>query len=228
MHALVDCDIFCYEFGHAKGEDGLPLEWNLVEWRIDQRLEQIMEATQASSWEGFLTGRGNFREQAATILPYKGNRDRGERPFWYTGVYNYLRDLDIVTVVDGIEADDAIADQHNEKDTIVCSRDKDFRQLSGWHYSWPGYNQQERPPYYINPIDASRFLYYQLLVGDQADNILGLYGVGDKAASVLRLRFLDSERDMYEMVFSEYEKRFGGYAERFFDENMKLLKLGTH
>lgn len=228
MHALVDCDIFCYELGSALGEDNLPLEWNLIEWRLDNKIENILDATQASSWTGFLTGPGNFREQVATILPYKGQRNREGRPFWYQGIYNYLKSMPNMVVAIGREADDEIADRHDTRNTVCCSRDKDFRQLEGWHYSWPGYKQDERRPYYINRTDALRFIYYQMLVGDSADNILGLYGVGDKSAIVAALYELDHESDMSELVRTQYHKRFGGrYGDLFFEENMKLLKIGS-
>lgn len=228
MHALVDCDIFCYEFGHARQEDGTPLDWNLVVWRIDSRLAQILEATQAETWEGFLTGEGNFRDQVATILPYKGKRNRQERPFWYRDIYNYLSEYYPVTVVVGKEADDEIADRHSKESTIICSRDKDFRQLEGWHYSWPGYKQEEKSTYYIDFISGRRFLYYQLLVGDTADNILGLYGVGDKSTLVTALQTMDTEEELRSHVLDQYTKRFGNYGSQFFEENMKLLKLGSN
>lgn len=226
MLALIDCDIFCYEFGHAKGEDNLPLEWNLVEWRIDARITQILEATGAEAWDGFLTGPGNFRDKLATILPYKGNRDRGERPFWYTGVYNHLRDYYPVSVVVGKEADDEIADRHDEQCTIICSRDKDFKQLPGWHYEWPSYGSPSGRLYKIDRIEGRRSLYSQLLQGDTADNILGLFGVGPKSALVQRLHDLHTEEEMREHVLAEYRKRFGSYGEKFFQENLRLLRLG--
>lgn len=226
MLALIDCDIFCYEFGHAKNEYDQPLDWNLVVWRIENRISQILEATQAEAWDGFLTGPGNFREQVATILPYKGNRDRGERPYWYAGIYDYLSSMPNVTVVVGKEADDEIADRHSDGVTIICSRDKDFRQLTGWHYSWPSYKQEERPPYYVSDIDGQRSLYAQILTGDSADNILGLYGVGSKSTLVAKLGELSSREELLEHTYECYLSRFGAYAPTLFLENWRLLKLG--
>ena len=48
MYALLDLDILCYEMGSAKQEDGeAPLQWPLVESRVDARINQILEATEA-------------------------------------------------------------------------------------------------------------------------------------------------------------------------------------
>lgn len=226
MLALVDCDIFCYEFGSAKAEDGNPLEWNFVTDRIDRRIQTILEDTGASGWDGFLTGKNNFREKIATILPYKGNRDRGERPFWYQGIYNYLRDHYPVTVVDGKEADDEIADRHSVKSTIVCSLDKDFKQLEGWHYEWPTYRSQSGRLHYIDGVRARRNLYCQVLIGDGTDNILGIFGVGEKSAAVKRLEDLHDEEEMRQYVLAEYGRRFGTYGLQFFTETYRLVKLG--
>ena len=40
MHALIDLDILCYEMGAAKDEDGEPLDWTLVQHRVDSRIDQ--------------------------------------------------------------------------------------------------------------------------------------------------------------------------------------------
>jgi hypothetical protein len=231
VRALIDSDIFCYEIGCATQEDKkTPLEWPLVQWRVDQRIDQILEVTSAESWQGYLTGKGNFRDEAATIRPYKGHRDRSDRPYWYSGVYNYLRDSRNVTVVDGMEADDQLAIEHTGSDgnTIVCSRDKDLRQVPGWHYTWPSWKQEESKPYYISELDGLRFFYSQLLTGDRADNIPGLHGVGAKSATVSRVNEATTELEMFQEVQTQYELRFGSYWDMFMAENGALLWLLRH
>ena len=144
MYALVDLDILCYEMGSAVDEDGLPLSWPLVQSRVDSRINQILEAVEADGWQGFLTGRGNFRDEVATILPYKGQRKRHERPFWFQGVYQYLEQERGAHVVTGREADDLIVELgHDEDDVIMCSRDKDLMQAPGWHYMWKFHNSKD-------------------------------------------------------------------------------------
>lgn len=255
MHALIDLDILCYEIGSAKRENSdEPLEWPLVEWRVDARIEQILDVTEAQTWQGYLSGKGNFREKIATIRGYKETRPE-EKPFWHAGVFNYLRDNRNTIVVDGMEADDAITIAHMENlhfkeamdiwregeeirieqwdaywrsrfaGTIICSRDKDFKQVSGWHYSWPSWKQEEQVPYWITPIEGSRFFYQQLLTGDTADSIPGLYGVGERSVHVARVGEMDNELDMFNYVKKLYVKYFRNYWELFLLENGKLLWL---
>jgi len=227
MHALIDLDILCYEIGSAKDEDRIePLPWPLVKARVDARIEQIIDVTESDTWEGYLTGEGNFRKEVATIRPYKGHRPT-EKPYWYESIYNYLRDIRLGHVVDGMEADDAIVIAHmrGDGDTIICSRDKDFRQVWGWHYTWPSWKQEEQRPFWLSVVNGTRFFYKQLLTGDTADNIPGLYGVGDRSAHLGHVDDLTTELSMFEYVKEQYEKRFGSYWSMFLEENGKLLWL---
>lgn len=227
MHALLDADIFLYEMGSATDDEGNPLAWPLVQSRLELRIEGILEATKADTWQGYITGKGNFREGISSIKDYKGNRDRAGRPYWYQAVHEYLvRDRGVL-VCHGIEADDQIAMDHGEG-TIICSRDKDLKQVPGWHYSWPSWKQEEQHPYYISEVDSLRFFYSQLLTGDSTDNILGLYGVGPKSATVQRVQQLDSELEMFSEVKEQYELRFGKHWPMFLEENGALLYLLRH
>jgi len=225
MHALIDADIFRYEMGSAIDDEGFPLKWPLIQARLDERIWGILDSVEAESWQGYLTGKGNFRDHVATILPYKGTRDRGSRPFHWTSVSTYLIQSRHCVVVDGMEADDAISIEQvaNNGSTIICSRDKDLRMVPGWHYTWPSWKQEERFPYYVTEIDGLRFFYTQLLVGDRSDNILGLHGVGPKARSVGRLQELSTEEELFEEVAEQYRLRFGGWWPMFMIENGRLL-----
>ncbi len=229
MHALIDTDILCYEMGSLKDPDeGHPLPWPLVQDRINDRIESIIENSEATSWEGFLTGKGNFRDEIATIKPYKGNRNRSERPFWYQAVFNYLEKEMGCIVVHGYEADDAIATRAAQLEYfegIICSKDKDLDQIPGWHYSWTAYGQKGKGLYYITEIEGYRNLYKQLLTGDATDNIPGLYGIGSKSSVVKKIDQCVTWYEMWDLVKAEYDARFGAYSMQFMTENMNLLKL---
>jgi hypothetical protein len=228
VHALIDTDILCYEMGSLKFPDtGDPLPWPLIQDRIDQRIEQILIETEATSWQGYLTGKGNFRNVIATIKPYKGTRVPADRPFWYQAVYNYLEKDRGCLVVEGIEADDAIstAATHGRPESIICSKDKDLKQIHGWHYSWTGFGQSGSYPYYIPEEEALRNFYGQLLTGDPTDNIPGLWGVGKKSSLVLALQDMKEEQEMYNWCLKHYADRFGAYARDFLRENGVLLYL---
>lgn len=231
MHALIDCDIFCYEIGSmCNPETGVPLPWGVIKRLVDHRIEDILEKTKAESWEGFLTGPGNFRFEVATIQPYKENRgDSAEKPFWYQGIYQYLRDQRNCTVVCGREADDEMAIiQSTELGTVICTRDKDLRQVPGYHYGWESGKQKEKPVFWVNELDGFKSFMAQCLTGDPVDNIPGLYWVGENAASVRRVQQADTELQCFEIVKQEYRNRFGSYWDQFLCENGRLLWMLRH
>lgn len=231
MHALIDADIFCYEIGSMKNPDtGVPLPWPIIKRLVDERIDNILEKTEAETWQGYLTGKGNFRIDLASIQPYKDHR--GEKPFWYQGIYNYLRDSRNCDVVDDREADDAMAIQQGHSrsavlrpelaSTIICSRDKDLKQVPGWHFIWESGRQKERL-FWVSELDGWKSFFSQCLTGDPVDNILGLYNVGEKAASVQRVKEAEDELTCLRIVKDEYKKRFGSYWDMFLYENGTLL-----
>jgi hypothetical protein len=80
-------------------------------------------------------------------------------------------------VSDGIEADDAIGIQHTELTAvnlkpIICSLDKDFRQIAGEHYNFV---KEELTT--VSSLDAIRNFYKQLILGDKGDHIPGFDGI---------------------------------------------------
>jgi hypothetical protein len=111
MKALIDSDIFQYEFGSAVDEEGRPLPWPFVQARIQARIEGILEATGADSYALFITSddKSNFRFKTATIKPYKGNR-LSEKPYYYYHIRNFLIDNRDAVEVFHREADDAISE----------------------------------------------------------------------------------------------------------------------
>lgn len=120
----------------------------------------------------FLTGKGNFRETVAVAAEYKGNRDPAQRPKHYRALKDYLV-ANGAMIVNGYEADDAVASEaYLYKDTskyVVVSNDKDLDQIPGWHYDWTQHKE-----WYVEPEDAMKVFYIQLLCGDRVDNIPGI------------------------------------------------------
>lgn len=224
MHALIDCDIFCYEIGSMCNPDtGVPLPWGVIKSLVDEKIWDILDKTKAETWQGYLTGSGNFRHQIATIRPYKEHR--GERPFWYQGIYNYLRSDRNCIVVQGREADDEISIEATRQcgESIICTRDKDLKQVPGYHYGWASGKQHEHGPHWVSDLDGWKSFMVQCLTGDPVDNIPGLYMVGAKAACVQRVQAAESELECYQIVKQEYKNRFGSYWDMFLAENGRLL-----
>jgi len=241
MHALIDADIFLYEFGTAKKDDGTPLQWPFVVSRMDARIYNILKAVDADSWQLYITdSTDNFRKEIASIKKYKGNRPQ-EKPYWHEHLYNFLVYHRNAHVVKGMEADDAVGiDQYQSllldydvwshddlpedyPHTVICSRDKDLDMIPGWHYTWQAGQQNEKPLWYQDEVRAWRSFFSQLLTGDSTDNILGLYGVGNNSALLKYIAEFTDPREMCHFVYEEYVKRFGSYWDIFLYENADLI-----
>jgi hypothetical protein len=239
MKALIDGDLLVYAIGYIKGEDGNERPWPLVASNLNQSIRNIVDDCGADSYRLYLTSddRSNFRIQTATIKEYKGNR-KTEKPFWYQTIRNYLileRDAEIVRFM---EADDALGvaqceSLHHQAQgledprypkvpdwdtTIICSLDKDLDTIPGWHYNW-----HKKEKYYVDDIQALRNFYCQLLVGDTADNIHGLSGVGPRSKYLDNIQNCDTEVEMFKIARTMYEKYYGNYWADFLEENFKLL-----
>ncbi len=139
----------------------------------------------------YLTGKGNFRHEIAVTEPYKGNRKEKEKPVHLEAIRQYLiKDWNAV-VSEGEEADDLIAiDATAIPDSIIVSLDKDFNQVPGKHYN---FNKQDL--YDVSEDEGLLFFYRQIIMGDKADNIVGVHGIGEKKSQKL-LEDL-SEIEMY-------------------------------
>lgn len=203
-----------------------PVSWESTKKSLISVVERVLDKID-NRWTIHISGKGNFRYKVATILPYKGHRT-GSKPFHYDNCRQFLVDAYEARISQGMEADDSIGLAGGE----IASLDKDLDCIPGPHYNW-----EKDLRYEVSEVEANRWFYKQCLMGDKTDNILGLYKIGEKAACVKRLDTMEDEKDMYDNVWIEYERRFGSYAEQFLKENAKLvwilqprdnLILGSH
>lgn len=170
---------------------------------------------EADEYQLYLTdGASNFRNNIATIAPYKGNRDPTHKPIYYHEIREYMVDHWGAIIMRGCEADDALSiAQHKQDDlfdSIICTIDKDLKMVPGLHY-----NYGTKEEFYVSERDALLAFYTQLLTGDTTDNIKGCYRAGKVLASnviedVLSLgahksNLNDLEDELYEAVLAEYQ-----------------------
>jgi hypothetical protein len=158
-------------------------------------------------YKGYLTGKGNFRYDVATIRPYKGNRDPSHKPKYYREIREYLVANYDVDVVEGIEADDAISIRqfaNPDKSTCIVTIDKDLNMIPGYHY-----NPRTKSFWYQSLQDADLFFWWQMMVGDTTDNIVGVTGVGPKKADKLIAELGGDTSAIREAVSSMYQKQYG-------------------
>ena len=119
------------------------------------------------------------------------------------------------SIANGYEADDAMAMEHTN-DTVVCSIDKDLRQLQGWHYHFV-----DRKLFKIGATEALFNFYYQLLVGDPTDNIKGCPGIGKVKAPQI-LEGCTTEVEFYKKVYEAYQHAYKDEDEEVVDYNLEL------
>lgn len=172
----------------------------------------------------YLHGGGNFREEIATIQPYKGNRDRSHVPKYKKEIIEYMGDVWKAEFVQGMESDDAICiEQHKntDKGTVIVSIDKDILQgMYGWNY-----NPMRDELKFTTVGEANNFFFWQMMVGDSSDNIPGITGIGDKrATAVLEAANYDTDK-IREAVKQLYQKQYKDEWEKAYMEVGTLLYI---
>ena len=275
--ALIDGDLLVHEIAvlgqyyEEEDKDKTTLlfrHFNYLETILVSRIEEICEAAGCTDEPIiYLTGKNNFRYDIATVKPYKGNRKDKEKPVHFENVKWFLISRYNAIICDGMEADDALAihqmrdywslfgskdnsEQHSRVcKTVICTRDKDLRQVPGWHYGWEVGNQ---PEYKLRFVDETggleptwkrgvsektgketcslkkltgtglKWFYAQCLVGDVTDHIPGLPGCGNKRALEL-LEDCTAEAEMFKAVLDEYISKYGEAFEERLLEQARLV-----
>lgn len=192
MIALLDGDIITFRAAFSAEDEEQPY---IACSRASAMLDEILSVTAATEYKLFLSGQDNFRYK---VYPeYKANRLGAKRPKWEKDVRAFL-ELDWNAELSaGCEADDLLG-IHANKNSIICTIDKDLDQVAGWHY-----NFVKKEKYFVSEDKACYNFYYQLLVGDTADGIKGVPGIGPKKATHI-LSLCESEREMFEACREAY------------------------
>jgi len=211
-HILIDGDIIGYRIGFSTEEENEKIVISRVATFVETMLWEDLEA---ETYQGYLTGKENFRYDIAVTAPYKGNRT-APKPKHLQLIRDYLVSAWDFKISVGEEADDAIAIAHveNNYETIIASIDKDFLQLKGKHWNFVKKEMTE-----VTEAEALLNFYRQVLTGDRVDNIIGLKGIGPVKADKI-LNGCTSATEMYLACIEAY----GGSKERVI-ENCRLLHL---
>ena len=210
MKALIDGDILVYRIGFASENEPESIAIS----RCSEFIEDLILFNGFGEYQGYLTGKRNFRNEIAVTAPYKGNR-KSAKPKHYQLLRDYMESAWSFTMIEDQEADDAIGIAAYEMEVgeyCICSIDKDLDMLRGDHYNFV---KDER--YFITEEEGIKNFYKQLLMGDRVDNIIGIKGIGTVKAERL-LKECKNENEMYLAILEAYE----GNAERVL-ENGRLL-----
>jgi hypothetical protein len=229
--ALIDGDAIIYilawqfkdQVPHGDGYDNMLMT-------VDQFITGIQSATECNHYLGALGHQEVpcFRYEIAKYKPYKATRrDKDEWVLlWEPVIRQRLADVWKFITYPKLEADDIISIAAEWYKTtgsnfVVCSPDKDLRQIAGRHFDYKKTEFHE-----ISPLQAQYNFAYQMLVGDDSDNVAGLPGIGEKKATAA-LDEVDTTVEFYEQrVRNMYNKYFGNYyGNVIFEENKSVLGL---
>ena len=160
----------------------------------------------------FFSDSTNFRKK---IYPeYKGHRNR-KKPCGYKRVINKLKTEYEVIVMPTLEADDSMGIYATQyPGNIICSPDKDMRQIEGKLY-----NMDETVD--ITKQSGEEWHLIQTLAGDQTDGYSGAPSFGVKRAVTL----FESEGYTWEAVVGAFESK--GLTEEDALVNARLARILT-
>lgn len=147
--------------------------------RAHKLVEEILADVAATSYKLFLTGQNNFRKKLDP--KYKANRKDKEPPRHLQAVREFLVTQHKAEVCQGYEADDALGMEQKAFGTVICTLDKDLKQVPGHHYNWV-----KKEFFVVTPDEGLKSFFASSLIGDRSDNIIGVAGIGPvKAERIL-------------------------------------------
>jgi 5'-3' exonuclease len=244
LRALIDADILLYRVGYTTETENE----TIAQWRMEELIHRILETTEAESFAFYLSdGRLNtFRAKLNSL--YKANRTQ-PKPKHYEFLKNYLIDIWAAEVAVNQEADDLLGIEQTkdlrmrrlieeEPMTIICSIDKDLLQIPGHHYNFVKDVFTD-----VSPEEGLLFFYKQLLIGDVADNIKGVTGIGEKKAGYILdemlgepeeeifLKVQETYRNWLEQEWADTYEEWGDFQEKQMNNiillNGIMLKIRT-
>lgn len=233
---LIDSDSICWAqawLNREKSDD-------ILYTSIDSQISDILTQTKADKYVGFLKNPNEIEFRRTMFPNYKGNRpptpdwykDRRDR-IWQHLIYNWK----FVYTTSGFEVDDAISSIHydlviNPKlfpaevvpipqiTPIICSIDKDMKQVPGWNY-----NPKTKDLSFISGDEAERNMLTQLLTGDSTDNIKGVPGIGPAKAKTIIPSDAFVDGDLVDKVYTAYFYHHGNTARALVDFAENVLQV---
>ena len=220
MSLLIDADYIVYKSCAATeteidwSEDLITVVSNFSEAYAMVKRELNNIATNLGCFDDtilFFSDSVNFRK---SIDPaYKGHRNR-KKPCGYKRVINKLKTEYEVIIMPTLEADDALGIYATKKPGhIICSPDKDMRQIPGELYDL------SNGVVTITAEEGARWHLIQAMAGDQTDGYAGVPGIGIKRAEAL----LDTNGETWQTVVDAFAAK--DLDESIALQNARLAKI---
>jgi 5'-3' exonuclease len=185
---LIDGDILLYQYGctnesRIEWGEGITSEWSDFEQaksELDSFLVSLMLQT---STKKLLIAFSSIEPPSFRykVLPtYKHNRQNKEKPKLYYDLRNYMLENYPCKTKPGLEGDDILGIEATlyPGKYIICSTDKDMKQIPGEHYNW-----RIKKRFKVSEEEADRWFYTQIFTGDSTDGYLGCPGIGPVKAN---------------------------------------------
>lgn len=224
--ALIDGDPMFYIIGHHLLKDVPDNQTDYILEKFHSLVHHITTSAECTHAMIAYSDEQCFRDTVYTLAPYKGHR--GEKPFHIQLVKGLLTEDSTYEsfIIPMWEADDILsyrASKMNIQDYVICSPDKDLRQIAGKHFDYNKTLLLE-----VEQEQAYKNRAMQLLTGDSVDNILGIPGFGPVKAEKL-IKEAEKEGLLYlNAIQDAYCKHFGQvYGPRFFNETWRTVTLLT-
>lgn len=213
-HVLIDADTLVYRVGFLALPDEEAYRKAIVksfEITIEECLRAFLKCHGTKGFSAienglYFTSRGvSLRSEFDQESVYKEHRKHVAKPKYVSQMKEEIQSrypcLDVPLELG--EADDALsikAHQYRKTatDYIICGCDKDLWQIPGYHY-----NYLKKECEYVTEQEANRFFFKQLLMGDKADNIPGLHGIGPVKANYILGDETDVEA-LWDLVLGAY------------------------
>lgn len=224
---LIDGDGLMYHSSKDEIEESIKL--------LDEKIANIFNVLKGDNYIIFLSDLPYFRH---VIYPeYKGQRRKYKSPLkWLKTLKAYMRENYNTFTMKDVEADDLCAYMYYKlkkvkQDVVMCSPDKDLlNSIPGKHFNYRYYKTKDDKLIkgdFKHTIlsEATRFFWWQMLVGDSSDNVKGVEGVGPKGADITLKHTEDKDQYMHK-VLNAYTQRYGtvkGVYE--FQKNFRVLYM---
>ena len=180
----------------------------------------------------FVGGDGiNFRKH---YDDYKANRKGTEKPASLADLNAWVvKHYEGGSYAGDCESDDRVLIEaqsciNNDEDYVIVSTDKDLKTIQGKHF-----NPMKMEMAHITQVEAEFFLNKQLLMGDSADGIKGLPGIGPKKAQAHLEMYEDwplAVCDLYKQILpdnwmDELTKTWNLIYIRRYDCDIRIMEL---
>jgi len=206
--ALIDADVNAFQ---AAVTSEKPIKWDEDLWTlhafesdVERALDNSVAAIQTATGADKVILAFSDDDRSAiwrlNVLPtYKATRAGQRSPMLRKHAVEYARSKYETITRPTLEGDDVLgilATRKTEDELVVCTIDKDLKNIPGFHY-----NFGKRVLFEVTEEEADRYHLFQTLVGDATDNYGGCPGIGPVAAN----RILEAD-PTWGAVVKAYEK----------------------